>query len=174
MTATGRWLPAAGALFFAVLCTLLQTACTTTPPLKTSINEPDTQNGWQGRIGIKVASNPPQAFSAQFELSGNSEQGSLALNTPLGTSLARMHWDASGASLRTFQESKQFASADEMLQHSLGAAPPLSALFAWLTGQDAAVPGWDVQLQDFAAGRIHARQTKATPGVDISIVFEPR
>jgi outer membrane lipoprotein LolB len=61
-----------------------------------------------------------------------------------------------------------------MLQHSLGAAPPLSALFAWLAGEDAAVPGWDVQLQDLAAGRIHARQTKAAPGVDISIIFELR
>jgi len=146
----------------------------TTPPLETSTNEAARQRVWQGRIGVKVASNPPQAFSAHFELSGTSEEGNLSLSTPLGTSLARMHWDAAGASLRTSQESKQFASADEMLQHSLGAAPPLSALFAWLAGQDAAVPGWDVQLQDIEAGRIHARQTKAAPGVDISIVFEPR
>jgi outer membrane lipoprotein LolB len=173
VTATGRWLPTAGVLFFAVLCTLLQTACTTTT-LKTSINEPATQSVWQGRIGIKVASNPPQAFSAQFELSGTSEEGNLALSTPLGTSLARMHWDATGASLRTTQESTQFATPDAMLQHSLAGAPPLSALFSWLAGYDAAVPGWDVQLQDFAAGRIHARQTKTAPGVDISIVFEPR
>jgi outer membrane lipoprotein LolB len=146
----------------------------TTLALETATNEAATQKVWQGRIGVKVASNPPQAFSAQFELSGTSEEGKFSLSTALGTSLARMHWDAAGASLRTSQESKQFASADEMLQHSLGAAPPLIALFAWLAGQDAAAPGWDVQLQDIAAGRIHARQTKATPSVAISIVFEPR
>lgn len=146
----------------------------TTPPLETSTNEAARQRVWQGRIGVKVASNPPQAFSAHFELSGTSEEGNLSLSTPLGTSVARMHWDATGASLRSSEESRQFASADAMLQHSLGAAPPLSALFAWLAGEDAAVPGWDVQLQDLAAGRIHARQTKATPGVDISIIFELR
>jgi len=174
VTAAGRWLGSGWALCIAVFCTLLPTACTTAPPLKAATSDAAAQTVWQGRIGIKVASNPPQAFSAQFELRGTSRQGSMALSSPLGISLAQMRWDAGGASLRTPQESTQFASADAMLQHSLGAAPPLSALFAWASGQDAAVPGWDLDLKDFAAGRIQVRQSQAAPGVDINIVFETR
>ena len=45
---------------------------------------------WNGRLALKVQTEPPQAFSADFELGGSPQSGLLVFFTPLGTTAARL------------------------------------------------------------------------------------
>ncbi|WP_423460237.1 hypothetical protein [Ottowia sp. VDI28] len=43
----------------------------------------DTERtSWSGRLGLRVASEPPQSFSAGFSLNGNAQAGELSLTSP--------------------------------------------------------------------------------------------
>ncbi len=131
------------------------------------------QDFWQGRLAVKVASEPPQAFSANFALQGSATQGSLALTSLLGTSLATLHWNADTASLQTPYESLQFTSVDAMVAHSVGTPLPMAALFAWLHGDARAPAGWAVDLQDQPAGRIRAWRLAPDAAAEIKIILDP-
>ena len=128
---------------------------------------------WQGRLAVKVTSDPPQAFSANFALQGSATQGSLALTSLLGTRLATLQWNADTASLQTPQESLQFASVDAMVAHSVGTPLPMAALFAWLHGDTSTAAGWAVDLQDWPAGRIRAWRLAPDAAAEIKIILDP-
>ncbi|MEN9467504.1 MAG: hypothetical protein RL081_1505, partial [Pseudomonadota bacterium] len=51
-------------------------------------NDSETAH-WQGRLALKVYSTPVQAMTANFELQGSAQAGSLVLTTVLGSTLAR-------------------------------------------------------------------------------------
>ena len=131
------------------------------------------QPSWQGRLAVKVASEPPQAFSANFALLGSAMQGSLELSSVLGTRLATLRWDASSATLQTPTELLRFASVDAMVAHSMGTPLPLAAVFAWLQGEAATAAGWAVDLQDLPAGRLRAWRLAPDAAAEIRIIFEP-
>jgi outer membrane lipoprotein LolB len=120
-----------------------------------------------------VASEPPQAFSANFALLGSALQGSLELSSVLGTRLATLRWDASSATLQTPTELLQFASVDAMVAHSMGTPLPLAAVFAWLQGEAATAAGWAVDLQDLPAGRLRAWRLAPDAAAEIRIILEP-
>lgn len=130
-------------------------------------------NHWQGRLAVKVASEPPQAFSAQFTLQGSSAQGSLSLTSMLGMRLATLRWGESSATLQTPTELLQFNSADAMVAHSMGTPLPLAAVFGWLQGEAASAAGWAVDLQDLPAGRIRAWRLAPDAAAEIRIILEP-
>jgi outer membrane lipoprotein LolB len=132
-----------------------------------------TTNHWQGRMAVKVASDPPQAFSAQFALQGSSAQGSLSLTSMLGMRLATLRWDERSATLQTPTELLQFASVDAMVAHSLGTPLPLAAVFGWLQGQTTIAAGWSVDLQDLPAGRLRAWRLAPDAAAEIRIILEP-
>jgi outer membrane lipoprotein LolB len=129
---------------------------------------------WQGRLAIKVATEPPQAFSASFALQGTAQAGTLALTSPLGTRLATLRWSAEAASLQTPQELFEFASADAMVAHSIGTPLPLAALFGWLQGDPRTPSGWAVDLRDLGSGRIRAWRLAPDTEAEVKIIFEPR
>ena len=52
---------------------------------------------WNGRLALKVQTEPPQAFSADFELGGNPQSGLLMFFTPLGTTAARLPFTRTSA-----------------------------------------------------------------------------
>lgn len=130
-------------------------------------------NHWQGRLAVKVASDPPQAFSAQFALQGSSAEGSLSLTSILGVRLATLRWNERSATLQTPTELLPFSSVDAMLAHSMGTPLPLAAVFGWLQGEAASAAGWAVDLQDLPAGRIRAWRLAPDAPAEIRIILEP-
>jgi len=125
-------------------------------------------------MAVTVASEPPQAFSAGFLLLGSASKGTLTLTSPLGTSLATLHWDANSATLKTPQQSQKFASADDMVAYSVGTPLPIATLFGWLQGDPSTPNGWAVDLHDLASGRIRAWRLAPDTEAEIKIILEPR
>jgi outer membrane lipoprotein LolB len=127
---------------------------------------------WQGRLALKVHSAPEQAFSADFELQGNADAGTLSFFTPLGSTAARMQWDAAGAQLQTTGEPQRFASLDALTLQTTGATLPINSLFAWLKGSEPPTPGWQVDLHDLPRGRLNAQRLAPEIPADLKIILE--
>ena len=127
---------------------------------------------WQGRIAVKVSATPAQAFSANFELQGNAQAGRMVLTTPLGTTVARMHWNAEGAELQASGTSRAYPSLAELTLVTMGAELPVDALFQWLAGQSSTSAGWQSDLSQWEAGRICAQRQSPEPRVELKILLE--
>jgi outer membrane lipoprotein LolB len=139
----------------------------------------EVQNGvlavfWAGRISLQLQSEPPQAFFAGFELKGQADNGELTLISPLGSILGIMRWTPSEAVLEQNGSIKRFASTDELLAQTTGAAVPVSALFDWLSGKNTTTPGWLADLSQQGNGRITAKRTAPAPQADLRIVLDKR
>ena len=129
------------------------------------------RQAWSGRLSLQVQSEPPQAFSASFELKGSPRQGELRLSSPLGNTLLAARWSGAEALLYTGSETRRFKSIDELIEQSTGAPLPVSALFAWLNGSEGKATGWQVDLTRQPEGRISARQT-APQLSDLRIILD--
>ena len=128
---------------------------------------------WTGRISLQVQSEPPQSFSASFELKGRAERGELSLISPLGNVLGVLRWSHDEAVLDSGNGKVQrFASVDELMTQATGAAVPLDALFAWLQGDNAAASGWSADLSRQKEGRISAKRTEPAPQADLRVVLD--
>jgi len=158
----GAWL-FGYSLLLATGCANVETRSATDP----------AQPVWQGRLAVKVDSTPPQAFSANFVLAGSPNQGMLTLTSILGTSLATLRWDAFSASLKTPQTTQEFASADDMVAHSVGTPLPVATLFGWLRGDATTAAGWQVDLQSLDSGRIRAWRLAPDAAAEIKIILDP-
>ncbi len=170
MTARNRS-PGAALWALLALCWVLMLGGCASPTVRSS---PDgAQAGWQGRLAVKVASEPPQAFSAHFELLGSATQGSLELSSILGTRLATLRWDASSATLQTSVDLLRFSSVDAMVAHTMGTAFPIAAVFGWLQGEAATAADWAVDLQELPAGRLRAWRLAPDAAAEIRIILEP-
>ena len=127
---------------------------------------------WQGRLILKVQSEPVQAFSADFDLQGDAQAGRLSFFTPLGNTAARLDWDAQGARLQTTGETQQFESIDALTRHTTGTVLPIASLFDWLKGLDPSTPGWQVDLRDLANGRLSARRLAPEIPAELKIILD--
>ena len=127
---------------------------------------------WAGRISLQIQSEPVQAFFAAFELKGHSDNGELALISPLGSILGIMRWTPTEATLEQNGSTKRFASTDELLAQTTGAAVPVSALFDWLGGKNTTTPGWVADLSQQGNGRITAKRTLPAPQAYLRIVLD--
>ena len=122
---------------------------------------------------MRVESDPPQSFSAGFELSGDATEGVLTLYTPLGTTLAALSWNASGSTLQRGAERSQYSSLPELMRQTLGAELPVPALFGWLAGRPGDAPGWQADLSQRPQGRIRARRHDPAPAAELRLQLEP-
>ncbi|MEO7401711.1 MAG: outer membrane lipoprotein LolB [Polaromonas sp.] len=140
--------------------------------LATARNYPN--NGfWAGRISLQVQSEPAQSFHAGFELKGRPESGELTLISPLGSILGVLRWSPSEAVLDSGdQKIQRFDSVDALMAQATGAAIPLSALFAWLHGDNASVSGWTADLSRQAEGRITAKRLLPAPEAALRVVLD--
>ena len=127
---------------------------------------------WQGRLAVTVHSTPSQAFSANFELQGNAQVGSLAFYTPIGSTAAQLRWDADGAQLQTSGEPQRFESLDALTQYTTGTSLPVASLFDWLHGNDVPTPGWQVNLQGLANGRLQAQRLAPQVPAELKIILD--
>lgn len=136
-------------------------------------NQADQQDlRWLGKLAITVHSLPAQAFSAEFELQGDAQRGSLTFFSPLGNTVARLQWDGDGAQLQSSGEAQRFESLDALTQHTTGTTLPVASLFEWLKGGDPDTPGWQVILQELPSGRLSARRFAPEPPVDLKVILE--
>jgi outer membrane lipoprotein LolB len=126
---------------------------------------------WSGRLALTIESDPVQHFSANFELSGNADKGSLSLSSPLGQQLALAQWDAQQVLLQHNGRSTAYASMDELSAALTGVALPLRPLFAWLRGQAAELEGWQADLSRHAQGRLQARRWQPAPAVELRLIL---
>ena len=127
---------------------------------------------WAGRISLQLQGDPPQAFFAGFELKGRLEVGELTLISPLGSILGIMRWSPGLAVLEQGGSTQRFASTDDLLAQTTGAAVPISALFDWLDGKNTIAQGWEADLSRQSDGRITAKRTAPAPQAELRIVLD--
>ena len=127
---------------------------------------------WSGRLSLRVDGDPNQSFSALFELRGAPQAGELILTSPIGSTLAQLHWAPGEALLRNGGETRRYDSVDALIEAATGAVIPVGALFAWLAGRDEQVPGWRPDLSQVSAGRLQATRESPQPRADLRNVFE--
>ena len=159
--------------FVTFLIAIILIAGCASPQRATGQNDPQNQV-WAGRISLQVASEPVQSFSASFELKGRADNGELTLISPLGSILSVLRWAPGQALLDSGnQKVQRFDSVDQLMERTTGAAVPLSALFAWLKGDNATASGWSADLSRQSEGRITARRLLPTPEADLRVVLDP-
>jgi outer membrane lipoprotein LolB len=173
----------AGSAFGLALATLALAACTTLPPAA-----PVGGDTLSGRLALRVEASrdaSSKAFSAAFDLRGGPSAGTLALSTPLGSTLAEARWSPAEVVLATPQGTRRFANLDELTRDALGESVPIEAWFDWLRGrpwpgapsepapepgQGFAQLGWRVDLGSFTAdGMLNATRTAPPPMVTVRI-----
>jgi outer membrane lipoprotein LolB len=154
-------------LFFAINLIAGCAVNTWTTGQKGSLNSPIT-----GRISLLVQSEPVQSFAGSFELLGSMDTGSLALLTPLGSTAAVLRWSPGLAQLDNGSGTQNYPSVAAMMLRTTGAAVPIEALFAWLSGQSTDVPGWQADLSRYSEGRISAQRNDPAPPAQLRIALD--
>jgi outer membrane lipoprotein LolB len=127
---------------------------------------------WRGRLVVRVESAQPQSLTASFELSGDTQAGELILYTPLGTTAATLSWSPQNAVLRANGDVRHFQSLGDLISHAVGTDIPVSALFAWLAGDNRSADGWLADLSQHSQGRITARRNAPAPAAELRLVLE--
>jgi len=128
---------------------------------------------WSGRLALQVASEPPQQWFANFELQGSAARGEMLLLSPIGTTLAKLSWTPTAARLEQAGRSVQSESLSSLSERLTGTALPIAALFEWLAGRPAPVPGWQADLSGHAQGRLQAQRSQPAPAAVLRIVLDP-
>ncbi len=131
-----------------------------------------TPSSWSGRLGLIIASEPPQQFHAGFDLTGTEHSGELRLASPLGSTLALLQWRPGQALLMQDGQTREYPSVDALSAAVTGTAVPLRALFAWLRGQAESVEGWQVDLSQLSEGRVQARRISPLPAAQLRIALD--
>jgi outer membrane lipoprotein LolB len=136
-----------------------------------------------GRLSVRVASEPPRSFAADFDLRGNAERGALALTGPLGAMLADVRWQPGEATMTDAQGERRYATLEALSQDLLGESLPLAALTDWLrgrpwpgapsraTGEGFEQLGWRIGLAGLAEGLVVASRDCA-PSVSVRARLE--
>jgi outer membrane lipoprotein LolB len=139
------------------LCAALALLSGCATPPKPAITAPggtteNMANSWPatrtGRISVRApdARGIVQSWHAGFEFTDSERLQTLSLTDPLGTTLARIEADASGARMTTAQgDQTAYGSLAELTQRVTGVALPDTAWRHWLKGTPA--PNLPVQAQ---------------------------
>lgn len=168
-----------GRLTAAAMAVLLA-ACATIAPPDADLARLD------GRLALRIDSQPPQSMSASFELVGDGERGRLVLTNPLGLRVAQADWGPGRpALLVTSDGERRFSDLDSLAEGALGERVPLAALPDWLRGrpwpQAPSQPGangfeqlgWNIDLARQAEGRVGLKRA-AAPAVDLRVQLDSR
>lgn len=127
-------------------------------------------------MSVRVEAGPslgPQAFASTFELQGGPSQGQLHFYTPLGSTAAAIAWTPQQARMQAGSETQYFNNIAELIERVLGTPIPVTALFAWLAGDQMSLDGWHVDQSEFDNGKITARRVSPAPAAEIRVVLEP-
>jgi outer membrane lipoprotein LolB len=155
--------------FGIAIATFLLAACAI--PTRTASTF-DANSQWLGRLAIKVTGATPQSLSADFELQGDAQTGSLLLLSPLGTAVAQIEWAPGLAQLRQGRSTQQFASLNALVLQATGTELPVGALFDWLHGTATEAPGWRVDLTELPQGKLAAWHDDTVAPASLRILLE--
>lgn len=151
------------------LATLAMTGCASRPPAPAPA---PGQRQWSGRFSLRVDSDPPRHFSAQFELRGGPSAGEMEIISPLGGTLATLRWAPGLARLTSPQGQDDFESLDALTQQVLGTPVPVAVLFDWLDGRAGDAPGWSADFAARASGRIVIQRHAPAPGALLRVQLQ--
>lgn len=145
-------------------------------PIRTPAENSAHLANWNGRLSVRVDATETlaaQAFSSTFELQGKPEQGELRFYTPLGSTAAGIVWSPEQAQMQSGSDIQYFSNITDLITQVLGTAVPVTALFAWLAGEQLSLDGWQVDQSQYDHGKITARRTSPAPQAEIRVVLEP-
>lgn len=140
-----------------------------------------TMANYQGRLSLRIASDPPQSLYAGFNLNGDAQMGDLTLNSPLGNTLAQLSWTPQSAVLKANNVTKEYASASALIENVTGTLIPLNALFDWMAGKDTPAEGWEIDLStmktpnannEAAVQRFVAKRLSPLPTAELRIAID--
>lgn len=155
-----------------IIATFLIASCAI--PAGVTADKSSKLDYWQGRLALKIHTDPVETFSANFELTGNAKVGTLTFSTLLGLTAAQLEWGEQGAKLRARGEVRDFESLDSLTLHAVGSKLPIGSMFAWLQGNQSnkELPqGWEADLSQLAKGKVLARRNPPEIPVDLKIVL---
>jgi outer membrane lipoprotein LolB len=174
---------AALALLLAATQGLTLTACQNLAP---SVRPEGSSHS--GRLAVQVEGDASRSFSASFELHGRPEAGWIALSNPLGAQIGVAEWSpAQAVRLRTPDETRRYASLEDMAEDLTGQSLPVAALFDWLEGRpwparphrpDSAERfeqlGWSVRTDRLGDGLLVAVREQPAPRVTVRAKLDGR
>jgi outer membrane lipoprotein LolB len=130
---------------------------------------------WEGRISLKVLRDPPELFSASFEINGRPEDGELTFFSPIGTTLAVARWTPFNAQLMEGAKVKRYDSVEAMMLELTGSKLPLPELLGWLDQDGAELPGWTLKSDNSSSSRrVFAKRQQPLPAVELTLVIDPK
>lgn len=151
-------------------CAALLSGCA--QPARQLPTDASNSHHWSGRMALQVQDAQQQSFSASFELQGQPESGTLLVFSPLGSTIARLQWTQSGASLQQGDQLTQSDSLPELITQMTGSDIPVAALFDWLQGKNTVVSGWQTDLSRVSEGRLRADRVSPPPEASLRIVLD--
>jgi outer membrane lipoprotein LolB len=161
-----------GIFSLALTAVLPSCALFSSPPQQASLK---ATGHWEGRLSLKVLQQPPEQFSANFELNGLSEAGELYLYSAIGTTLAVARWNPQNAQMQQGQAVQTFESMDALTKTITGSALPVPALMAWLDQDGPELPGWTLKSESTPSGRrIYAQRQTPLPALQLTLLVDPR
>lgn len=131
----------------------------------------DTSAYWTGRLALQILKEPPESMTASFELQGTAQSGELILLSPLGTTMAKLEWTPQRARLEQGSQQLVGTSLQSLTSRLTGTELPIAALFQWLAGHPADAQGWQVNLSEYAQGRITAERLMPQPATVLRIAL---
>jgi outer membrane lipoprotein LolB len=145
---------------------------------------------FSGRLSLRVQqvrTGATDGGTLLFEFEGSPQEGTLVLQTVIGTAVATARWDPQGAEIITPQGKRTGPTLDDVAVALLGQALPLEALLHWVQAQPwgkashRASPqgfeqlGWTVSLEGWHERVITARRgARADRPDDLDITVRAR
>lgn len=129
---------------------------------------------FSGRLSLRVLQPRTGAIDGGtllFEFGGTADEGSLQLQTVIGTAVATARWTPLGAEIVTAQGKRTGGSLDEVATTLLGQELPLAAILHWVRAEPwSRVPherladgfmqlGWSISLEGWHERMITARRS---------------
>ena len=139
----------------------------------TTVTTVDLVTALSGRLSLRVrrpSDGSTDGGSLLFEFEGGEARGTLLLNTPIGTTVARATWTPEGAEIVTAQGRRTGARLDDVAGTLLGQALPMAALLRWIRAEPwpgaPSTPaaqgfeqlGWTVSLESWHEGVVTAHR----------------
>jgi len=157
---------------FALVSLLLSTGCST-PPRATPDALAAQSQIREGRLFLRVDSDPPSITQADISLQGTAQAGQLTLYGPLGITHGQLRWSPGEAVWSRGQEQRRFHSLDALLTQTLGTALPVPAVFAWLEGRAIAIEGWELISLPAPDQPLVARRRHPAPTLELRLRLTP-
>lgn len=127
----------------------------------------------EGRLFLRVDTQPPSITQAEISLQGTPEAGQLTLFGPLGITQGLLRWRPGEAVWTRGEEERRFASLDNLLTQTLGTSLPVPAVFAWIEGRPVSLDGWELLSLPSAQHPLVARRLRPEPTLELRLRLTP-